>query len=101
VPWRAGKNLDPNKLREFKLTFVTRLTKTGIIVEDAFRLSAGHGFGLLMRTFALTRGLWQSRSYEQQTAFKADPALAPICPNFDKELTRALTEYWRGASVTS
>jgi len=92
------KNLDPAKLREFRLAFVTRLAQTGIVVEHALRLSGGHGATLLMRTFALTRGLWQSfQSHEEQTASKTDPTLAPLCTNFHKELTEALIEYWRGA----
>ena len=91
-------NLDPAKLREFKLAFVDLLTQTGTSIETALRLSPGRGVSLLMRTFALTRGLWQSsHPYGQPTAMAAEPMLAPLYPNFETELTEALNEYWRGA----
>ncbi len=92
------KNLQPAKLREFKLAFVVRLTATSGLVEHALRLAPGQGIPLLMRTFALTRGLWQSsHADEEPTAMANDPALAALRPDFDRELTEALTEYWRGA----
>ena len=92
------KNLDPAKLSEFRLVFVARLAQVGVVVEHALRLSGGLGARLLMRTFALTRGLWQSfQSHEEPTASKVDPTLAPMCTNFHKELTEALVEYWHGA----
>ncbi len=94
------KNLEPAKLRDFKFTFAAKLTETGIIVEHALRLSPGHGIRLLMRTFALTRGLWQfSHPCQELKNRKDEPALAPLYPDFNKELTEALTEYWRGALV--
>jgi TetR/AcrR family transcriptional regulator len=92
------KNLDLAKLREFKFAFVARLTETGSAVEVALRLPPGRGNTLLMRSFALTRGLWQSSHPGGEPAsMTAEPALAPLCPDFDKELMEALTEYWRGA----
>ena len=95
------KNLDSAKLDEFRLTFVARLAQTGIVVEQALRLSGGLGAKLLMRTFAMTRGLWQSfQSHEEPKVTKADPTLASMCTNFHNELTEALMEYWRGALAT-
>ena len=90
------KNLDAAKLRDFKLTFVSRLVATGTVVEQALRLSPGRGTSLLMRSFALTRGLWQSSSADDCVV---DPALVSIQPPFDQELAEALTEYWRGALI--
>lgn len=87
-------NLDPGRKREFKLAFLAKLTETAALVEEALRLSPGRGIPLLMRTFALTRGLWQSHPHEQP---RPEPALSQLYPNFDRELTEALIEYWRGA----
>lgn len=95
-------NLDPAKLRAFKLDFMTVLTETGSAIDAGLRLPPGRGVSLLMRTFALTRGLWQSsHPYGEQAAMGADPLLAPLYPNFEKELTEALTEYWRGALLAA
>jgi AcrR family transcriptional regulator len=95
------KNLASAKLREFKLSFVARLMQTATTVESALRVSPGRGSSLLMRTFALTRGLWQSsRPYQGPAATTVDSAAALIHPDFDKELLEALTEYWRGALAT-
>ena len=82
-------NLDEGKLRYFKTTFISKLLETGRVVEEALRLSEGRGSSLLMRTFALTRGLWQSYHPCQE------PMLIPL--DFNRELIEALTEYWRGA----
>lgn len=95
-------NLEPAKLRAFKLAFVVLLTETGRAIETALRLPEGRGVSLLMRTFALTRGLWQSsHPYDEPGTMRADPLLAPLYPDFEKELTDALTEYWRGALLTA
>lgn len=91
-------NLDPGKLRASKLAFAARLAEAGAVVDRALRLSQGRGIALLLRSFALTRGLWQaSRPGAAPAATRADPALSPLYPEFDRELTEALTEYWRGA----
>ncbi len=92
------KNVEHDKLHEFKLAFSAKLIETGAVVEHALRLSPGHGSRLLTRTFALTRGLWQwSHPCEEPITREAGAALALIYPDFDKELIEALTEYWRGA----
>ncbi len=79
------KNLDPAKLKAFKSAFLATLARTGAEVEHALALQKGHGVRVLMRTYALTRGLWQSSRPQ----------------GFDAELLEALTEYWRGALGSS
>lgn len=92
------QNLGPAELREYKAAFTKRLTEVGVIIDDALRLSAGHGIRLLTRTYALTRGLWQSsRPCETPDLSQAESALAPLNAYFGEELREALGEYWRGA----
>ena len=92
------KNMDPANLRAFKLDFVGRLATVGAVVDGALRLPDGRGVRLLMRTYALTRGLWQSsQPYEGLPPVRAEPALACLYPEFGGELLEALEEYWRGA----
>jgi hypothetical protein len=54
------KHLDLAKRRESKLAFVARPTEAGTIIDQALRLPEGRANSLPMRTFAMTRGLWQS-----------------------------------------
>ncbi|MEI9991289.1 MAG: TetR/AcrR family transcriptional regulator [Rhizomicrobium sp.] len=79
------KNLEPEKLKAFKSAFLATLARTGTVVERVLNLQKGHGVRVLMRTYALTRGLWQSSRPQ----------------GFNKELLEALTEYWRGALAAS
>ena len=74
------------------------LVSAGAQLEQALHLPAGRGATLLMRTYALTRGLWQSLDFPPaMRAMLADPVFAPIRPDFRSELAQALAEYWRGA----
>ena len=91
------QNLEPATLRAFKVTFLARLTATGAVIDDTLRLEAGRGVTLLLRTYALTRGLWQSSRPGEPAALSADPALVTLRPDFDHDLAAALQEYWRGA----
>lgn len=94
------KNLTGEKLREFKQAFVVRLAATGEIVEGALGLPAGRGAQLLMRTFAMTRGLWQAAEPRGEMArVEVDKGVLAevMCPEFAVELREALAEYWRGA----
>lgn len=92
------QNMGAKALGEFKLSLTNRLTKAGIIADAALDLPEGQGFRLLMRTYALTRGLWQSTKRDVDTGLvTAELRLAPLYPNFDEELPEALKEYWRGA----
>jgi AcrR family transcriptional regulator len=92
------KNLAPDKLNEFKAIFATRIAGTGLLIEQALRLSAGSGIRLLMRSFAFTRGLWQATSPPGGSAVANEAtAFAVLHLPFETELMDALTEYWRGA----
>jgi AcrR family transcriptional regulator len=85
------RNLKPEALRRFKHTLVERLAAGGAVVDHALGLAPGRGLRLLMRTYALTRGLWQSIGADQNQdsiLFQGD---------FKGELAEALAEYWRGA----
>lgn len=97
-PGVLERNLDAAKLRDFKLALIGRLTSVGTVLDDALRLDHGRGLRLLLRTYALTRGLWQStQGYEDTALLEAVPAVAVLYPDFGTELREALTEYWRGA----
>lgn len=92
------QNMAEEKLRAFKLALVENLQQTGGRLDAALDLPAGRGITLLMRTYAVTRGLWQSLDYPPALqAILADKIFAPIRPDFTSEITATLKEYWKGA----
>lgn len=92
------QNMDEEKLRTYKLALVERLTETGQRLDEALDLPSGRGITLLMRTYAITRGLWQSLDYPPALkAILADEIFAPIRPDFMTEIVCTLKEYWYGA----
>lgn len=92
------QNMAEAQLRAFKLALTHDLVSAGALLDQVMQLPAGRGATLLMRTYALTRGLWQSLDYPPALrAILADPVFAPIRPDFRSELTQALAEYWRSA----
>lgn len=94
------RNMGPEALRAFKLELVSRLTAVGAVIDGALQLPEGRGFRLLMRTYALTKGLWQStQGYDDPVALEPQPALAQLYPDFVGELREGLAEYWRGAMM--
>ena len=92
------RNLAPDARLQFKTAFLQRMIRAGAVVEEALGLPPRRGVPLLMRSFALTRGLWQSSTPEGPPA-PWSPAYeeAGLYPDFHQELREALTEYWRGA----
>lgn len=86
------RNLEPETLRSFKSALTQRLLDSGAVMEAAMDLPPGRGVQLLMRTYALTRGLWQSLNTEAER-----PSGVFQHTDFRQELTEALREYWRGA----
>lgn len=95
------QNMGEAQLRAFKLELTQGLVSAGALLDQAMQLPAGRGTTLLIRTYALTRGLWQSLDYPPALrAVLADPVFAPIRPDFRSELSAALAEYWRGALAT-
>ena len=94
--------LEKNMLREtleiHKAEFMMRLEKTGSVLDAALRIPKGRGIQLLMRTYALTRGLWQSYQHTEETLSAGVLVSQKLVANpFSLELCEALTEYWRGA----
>ncbi len=96
------RNLESDRLRDYKMSFLERLTVTGLVVEEALRVPVGRGTQLLLRTYALTRGLWQfsyqPEEWEHQNVKAEYPA---TCPDFQTDLRESLAEYWRGALSTA
>ncbi len=92
------KNMTRDALLEYKRRFVEALLEAGAHLDRSLRLRPGRGVQLLMRTYALTRGLWQTAAhFEAYEASEIDVAsLRPTIP-FAQDLYEALEEYWRGA----
>ena len=96
------QNLEEAHLRQFKLDLVQGLVDVGAIIDAALSLPAGRGVSLLLRSYALTRGLWQTLDYPPPLrALLAAPEFAPIRPPFLSELKAALHEYLRGALAST
>lgn len=93
------KNMLHDVLVAHKAEYTVRLEKTGGVIDSALHLPAGRGLELLMRTYALTRGLWQSYQ-EAADSHLPHAARAMTAKPFGRELHEALTEYWRGALTT-
>ena len=92
------KNMTPEALLRYKQDFTGRLSTAADAVDRSLKLEAGRGIQLLMRTYALTRGLWQSAQHDPKTlTIGIDPALMLTHEAYLSELEEALTEYWRGA----
>ena len=91
------RNLEAETLLAFKRTLLDRLTAGATILEGALGLPPGRGLQLLTRTYAMTRGLWQSFDHSQHPPGQPPK---PLCSGFGTELLEALSEYWRGALAT-
>lgn len=84
-------NLTPDELAAFKQDQVTALAASADRLDRALGLCAGKGLQILLRSYALVRGLWRS------FPFAAADDVAKPADDFHAELTDALHEYWRGA----
>lgn len=92
------QNLSDDILYSFKFDLTRALVSTGNKLDAALMLAAGRGVSLLLRTYALMRGLWQTLDYPKHLQkLLADPMFAPIRPEFQHELSTSLREYWLGA----
>lgn len=92
------RNMQRDALKTHKAEYMMRLEKTGSAIDAALRLSEGRGIQLLMRTYALTRGLWQSYRHTEDTLLAGVVVSQKlVAKSFGRELHEALTEYWRGA----
>ena len=92
------KNMLHDALTAHKADYTRRLERTGSSIDTALRLPEGRGVQLLMRTYALTRGLWQSYQHEEETLLAGITVPQSLTSHsFGTELREALQEYWRGA----
>ena len=91
------KNMTVAALRQFKQEFNDHLSQAGSSIDRALRLPEGRGIVVLMRTYALIRGLWQSAQHEAPMTDGPDPAWKLTPETYFRELREALGEYWRGA----
>jgi len=88
------RNLEPDTLVAFKQALSDRLMAGGALLDRELELAPGRGAQLLTRTYALTRGLWQSFHSAARPAVSTP---TPYTQEFGIELRQALTEYWREA----
>ena len=96
------KNMLQDALVAHKAEYTERLVKTGGVIDAALRLPEGRGVQLLMRTYALTRGLWQSYSHAEETLLAGVVVPQSLAAQpFGVELREALTEYWLGALMNA
>jgi AcrR family transcriptional regulator len=92
------KNMTAEALLVYKLRFNEGLLDAGDRIDSALCLAPGRGVQLLLRTYALTRGLWQTAGHFDQleaSGINVD-STRPRIP-FSQDLYEALEEYWRGA----
>ena len=92
------RNMLSDALAAHKADYTMRLEKTGCVIDEALGIPEGRGVQLLMRTYALTRGLWQSYQHTEEILLRGVVLSQKLVANpFGIELREALTEYWRGA----
>jgi AcrR family transcriptional regulator len=84
------RDLEPEEIAAFKEALHGRINRGGAVVDQALGLPPGRGVQLLVRSHALTRGLW---GYFDGPGADAAFGLSA----FAEDLSQALTEYWRGA----
>lgn len=93
------KNLPLEAMTRFKLGLAQALEGNGRLLEARCpQLAAGDGETLLLRTYALTLGLWQSLEYPD--AFLetlAKPAFRILKRDFGPELESAVRRLWEGS----
>jgi AcrR family transcriptional regulator len=91
-------NVPADEFWRFKDAFTRALDEAGRAVDASLSLPAGQGLHLLIRTYALTRGLWQTLDFPNRLKGDAGSGSHPLAEiDFDAELRAALSEYWRGA----
>lgn len=97
------QNLPVEPMRRFKAALANGITTAGARLEAQTGLAPpGSGETLLLRTYALTLGLWQALSYP--AALKAllqEPALRGLDREFGAELEGAVAALWLGHFGTS
>lgn len=92
------QNLPDSVVRSFKVKLTQGLSAAGAMLDQGLDLQAGHGSRLLLRSYALIRGLWQTLDYPAPLQkLLAEPVFAVIRPPFRSELQASLEDFWRGA----
>ena len=98
------KNMTPNALAEYKQRFNRGLEEAGECIDRAFRLQSGRGLQILMRTYAMTRGLWQTAQHGEAVrtrgtgnSHRPGNFHTAATSTFLAELAEAVAEYWHGA----
>ena len=92
------KNMTAEALLKYKRDFTGRLVTAAGAMDRSLKLEEGRGVQLLVRTYAMTRGLWQTAQHDPASAaIELAPALMLTPEMYLRELEEALTEYWRGA----
>jgi AcrR family transcriptional regulator len=92
------KNMTRDALLEYKRRFNQALFDAGSHIDDALSLRPGRGIQLLLRTYALTRGLWQTAGhFEELEELSSDLVARWHRKPFSQDLHEALEEYWCGA----
>lgn len=96
------QNLPEDTLVEFKRRLGYALVSTGSIVESAFPdMAPGDGARLLLRTWSLTVGLWQTVvPPAQMKALLGQPGLELFNTDFFEELQDSIVLFWRGTMTT-
>lgn len=91
-------NLSPDDFWRFKDAFSAALQRAGHAVDACLALQAGRGQHLLLRSYALARGLWQALDFPDRLRGDERFAKHPLASvDFRCEFIDALYEYWRGA----
>lgn len=92
------QNLPVEPMRRFKLALANGLAATGARLETHTGLTPpGSGETLLLRTYALTLGLWQALSYPAALrSLLQEPGLRGLDRDFGTELEGAVAALWRG-----
>ncbi|WP_161599042.1 TetR/AcrR family transcriptional regulator [Aidingimonas lacisalsi] len=91
-------NLPTDEFWRFKEAFASALDQAGRTVDTSLALSSGTGRHLLIRSYALARGLWQTLDLPERLRNDTRFANYPLANiDFDAELRSALQEYWHGA----
>ena len=91
-------SLPPDGFWAFKESFSATLVQTGRSLDRVLSLDTGKGLQLLLRSYALARGLFQTLDFPDHIRNDARFGKHPLAHvDFTTELRTALTEYCHGA----
>ena len=97
------QNLPVAVMRRFKTLLAAGLRSAGKKLEAGYpTLGRGGGTTLLLQTYALTLGLWQTLDYPPALReLLKEPALRPLDRRFASELEAAVRSQWLGSLARS